>query len=153
MNINEIKEIVPGDCEIDFASFEKLGENPKANSKITYRYTCAGNFKHDKTVILKGPLLEKDLKMMFSNLFDGEKFITEQVGLPRIAPTIDSDEYDEELDHDCHHFLEISLTLEDADMDLKAKTFADRFRAISKESDWDFSLCEKSIWTSGPSLI
>ena len=128
-----------GECTLDVESFAEHGSNPKANTRIDYMYADAGNHKKFGHAIVRGPVFEKDLKVIFKNLFDGEFFIPDQVGIPRLAPSIDSPDYDDELDHDLHGFESFSLTLDAPTSNMKIREFVGKFDAIKNESDWEFS--------------
>lgn len=69
------------------------------NTKITYQYRDASNYKLSSEVIIKGELSFKDLEPY---LIDSQFFVPEELQLPRLQ--FDSHTED---DHDWHEFLSL----------------------------------------------
>ena len=79
-----------------------------ANIKLTYLYRDAGNYKLWNDLYYSNELnicLDLILTTILSNLIEGEFFIPEKWGLPRLS----FEKFDPELDHSYHEFYEIEL--------------------------------------------
>lgn len=90
------------------------------NSRITYLYRDASNYKFWGSFVVSGMIHFHDIKPY---LFDREYFIPDKVGLDSLAP-----ERKNEDDHDLHEFHLIER-IEDNDTDISATEFLNRLAA------------------------
>ena len=72
------------------------------NTKISYMYRDASNYKVHEEVILEGTMTEEQWQKIREHLYDGEFFIPDVLGMEGLQWKLG--EYDEEEDH-CYHEL------------------------------------------------
>lgn len=101
------------------------------NTKITYMYRDADNFKTYNTVILSGMLTEAGLLQISSKFEMGEDFIPSQVGLPDLQITLGGDLGS---DHVWHEWVDAVHTEEAADFLLAVEQLVERFEKLE---GWD----------------
>lgn len=105
----------------------KWGKWPTMNTRLTYMYRDAGNYKFYQTVVVAGSLNAEDLQ---ANLHEYDYFIPCVVGLDDLQPsptTVD--------DHIWHEIVEIGNTDDPPTIDISLTTLLFRFH-IAKELDW-----------------
>lgn len=100
------------------------------NTKITYMYRDAGNYKFYQVVIITGVVSLKELTYHCTP--DGW-FIPHDVGLP--PPEIPFS-YRTEYDHPWHEFDTVESTKESPNIDVTADELLDRF-AVAAKRGWD----------------
>lgn len=107
------------------------------NTKISYLYRDACNYKQHNEAVVNGTFTEQDIKAVLDSLNEGIYFIPSQVGLPekRFEETTEDDHCWFELDSD--GFIE---TNEPATVDITAKELAEAFAAAKRT--WD----DSCIW-------
>nr|BFD64928.1 hypothetical protein BdHM001_36090 [Bdellovibrio sp. HM001] len=99
------------------------------NTKISYMYRDAGNYKNCGTVVAEGKLTNRQIE----ELKGFDQFIAEQVGL---AP-LQEGEYNPEYDHPYHEVTDVELTEEEPTIKMTAKQLYQAFTSVMK---WDESL-------------
>ena len=103
------------------------------NTKITYMYRDACNYKNYGEIIVKGKYTEDQVDRILNTLDGYEYFIPEQVGFPAIR----FDDYTED-DH-CWHELErndFTLTNEKAtEGDATIEDIVNRFESVKRWND------------------
>lgn len=95
------------------------------NTQIDYMYRDGANWKKDNTQIVSGELSEAQINEISACLYEGEKFIPSQVGLPEKR----FNRWDDETDHVWFELQEISTTLAAPTVSLSAEHLLDNFRA------------------------
>lgn len=103
------------------------------NTKISYLYCDASNYKKDNTAVIEGELSPEQQKKILSCLDEELFFIPELVGLPEErfdAWTEDDHDWFELCDED------FSLTNDEPSVDITAEELVKRFEAASA-LDWD----------------
>lgn len=102
------------------------------NTKITYLYRDASNYKMTTEVILKGEITEEGKQTILDNLEDGEYFIPRQVGLPenRFEELTEDDHCYFELDENSFEITDLPAT-----EDMTVKELVEKFRET--EGCWD----------------
>lgn len=105
-----------------------------SNTKISYLYRDASNYKITTGIILKGEITETQKKAIMDSLDEGEYFIPEQIGL--IHPMF-SDGWTE----DDHCFCELnsddfSICEDEPTEELSIEELVDRFVKAGKDG-WD----------------
>ena len=98
------------------------------NTKFSYLYRDAGNYKFFKDVVLDGVL---SLDQLNPSLWESEYFIPSEVGLPDLQPeplTVD--------DHIWHEIDAIEYTDDEPTTDISATSLVERFK-ISKKNSWN----------------
>lgn len=115
------------------------------NTKMTFMYRDADNYKSFSDVILSGTMSDDDLKAIKENLDRGMFFIPHQLGLPTPAEQMQG--YDgfpnDELDHGWTTFPDVKNvsefeTYEPPTHDMPIKVFVERM----KTEDW----CVMTEW-------
>ena len=99
------------------------------NTKITYKYTDAGNYKTWGEEVIKGTLI---LNQLTPYLIDTEFFIPHDIGLPDLQPHPWTED-----DHDLHTIEELEATADKPTLDLNAATFMMYLRR-ARARDWVF---------------
>lgn len=120
----------------------EAGGNPDimANTKISYRYVDAANYKQFMDVVIKGEISDEKKKEIFGCLYDGEFFVPGAVGLDGLQNL--AGELDPDLDHAYHILDAIEPTTEDADsLALSANELATRFLGMTREG-WEKAAVE-----------
>ena len=97
------------------------------NTKITYKYTDAGNYKTWGEEVIKGELT---LNQLTPYLIDTEFFIPKDIGLPDLQPHPRNED-----DHDLHTIEELKTTAEKATVSLTAEALENNFR-MAKDREW-----------------
>ena len=100
------------------------------NTKISYMYRDACNYKRPQSVVLSGELTKGQIQQIYDSC-DGEFFIPAQVGLPEIR----FGEITED-DHCWFEIGDITLTLDNPTENYTAKEVLDKF-LDAKENGWD----------------
>lgn len=115
-----------------------------ANTQITYMYRDASNWKQFETVVLAGAMSQEDIDLIISKLEDGDLFIPEQVGLPRLQfrwPTLNEDDHVyHELKREDFKIVDLPPTLE-----ITAKELVENFRNVN----WDILFSDWTLWSHG----
>lgn len=115
-----------------------------ANTQITYMYRDASNWKQFETVVLAGAMSQEDIDLIISKLEDGDLFIPEQVGLPRLQfrwPTLNEDDHVyHELKREDFEIVDLPPTLE-----ITAKELVENFRNVN----WDILFSDWTLWSHG----
>lgn len=115
-----------------------------ANTQITYMYRDASNWKQFETVVLAGAMSQEDIDLIISKLEDGDLFIPEQVGLPRLQfrwPTLNEDDHVyHELKREDFEIVDLPPTLE-----ITAKELVENFHNVN----WDILLSDWTLWSHG----
>jgi hypothetical protein len=115
-----------------------------ANTQITYMYRDASNWKQFETVVLAGAMSQEDIDLIISKLEDGDLFIPEQVGLPRLQfrwPTLNEDDHVyHELKREDFKIVDLPPTLE-----ITAKELVENFHNVN----WDILLSDWTLWSHG----
>ena len=105
------------------------------NTRLTYLYRDASNYKAVTDVVVKGRLTNKQKDKIMESLLDGEYFIPEQLGLPITRP-------DDKITDDDHCYCEIDeddsfeLTNDEPTKDISIAQLATMFANAGKEG-WD----------------
>jgi hypothetical protein len=110
------------------------------NTKISYRYRDAANYKESNTVILSGELAESEKKEILKRLDGGEYFIPSQVGLEDIQPQMEG--FPSQDDHVFHELESVENTDDPPDTDMSAKTLLESFRGVER---WDISAAMEKL--------
>lgn len=97
------------------------------NTKITYKYTDAGNYKTWGEEVIKGELT---LNQLTPYLIDTEFFIPKDIGLPNLQPYPRNED-----DHDLHTIEELTVTADKATIRINAETLIKNFRR-AKDREW-----------------
>lgn len=103
------------------------------NTKISYLYRDADNYKVHNECIIEGKLTEQQIEKIMGCCDEGEYFIPHQVGLPERK----FDEYDTEADH-CWFELDragFEQTDRPADISLTAQQLVNNFSAC--KNNWN----------------
>lgn len=117
------------------------------NTKISYRYTDAANYKQHEEVVVEGVIGEWERGQIFKRLYDGEFFIPPAVGLDSLQGRMSSP--DDELDHPWHILESIKETDEPQDKYYPtAAEFATRMLSLTRE-DWERAADE---WNKNPDV-
>jgi hypothetical protein len=96
------------------------------NTRITYLYRDACNYKSWGEEIIRGKLTKEQLT---PNLIDGEFFIPGEVGLPKLQPELLTEE-----DHDLHTIESLEETADTPTINLSSDELLKAFeRASAKE--------------------
>lgn len=124
-------EVVPaGDDEDVPLAFDPVNA---CNTRISYLYRDAANWKQVNEVVIEGELTEAAIDEIMSALDSGEWFIPRQVGLPERR----FETWDEENDH-CWFELSrdgFEITSDEPTMGIDAMTLLKAFRK-AKEEGW-----------------
>jgi len=111
-----------------------------ANTKISYRYVDAANYKQYMDVVVRGEIPEEKKKEIFAHLYDGEFFVPGAVGLDGLQNL--AGELDHDLDHAYHILDTIETTADDPDfLAPSAEEFATRFLGMTREG-WERAAVE-----------
>lgn len=125
--------IVPDDVDVShFMHVENI-----VNTKISYLYRDASNYKAYNEVIIKGKISPTQINQIMECLEDGEYFIPCQIGFPEIR----IGKVDPEVDH-CWFELELSsfqFTSEPETVEITAEELVQAFRKA--RGNWD-----KFLW-------
>ena len=110
----------------------KSKEIPSLNTKISYLYRDASNYKRHHEIIVSGMLTQKDIAEILDALNEGEYFIPEQIGFPaeRFSDTTEDDHCWMELEKDSFEFTFFKPTI-----DMSAKEVVEQFRKA--KDHWD----------------
>ena len=98
------------------------------NTKFSYEYRDADNYKKDATVIIAGKLSAKDVAPF---LFESEFFVPSEVGLTDLQ-----NEPFAPYDHIWHAILDISPTSDESTCGLSAENIVSEFKSASAH-DWN----------------
>lgn len=104
------------------------------NTRITYLYRDACNYKQYNSVVVTGTFTEQQIETIISCLDGGEYFIPKQIGLPETRF--------EEITEDDHCWFELNkngfkVTEVEADVDISADEIVKRF--LEAKENWDDS--------------
>ena len=124
---------------VDLESFIKHSSKPTANTRITYQYRDASNWKDTNEVIFKGVITPEQIKMIEQSFlpdFEPSDFLPRQVGLRPLCPWTDSDNYDDDLDHMIHTLEFITIVDSPATDDQPVVDLANKFTAAIADG-WD----------------
>jgi hypothetical protein len=99
------------------------------NTKITYLYRDAGNYKTRGEEVIEGTLT---LCQLTPFLIDTEFFIPHDIGLPNLQPHPWNED-----DHDLHTVEEMKATQNKPTVDISAETLLSNFRKARAEK-WKF---------------
>lgn len=101
------------------------------NTKFSYLYRDASNYKAFRELVLEGKLTRKDIQDV---LEDGANFIPEQVGLPELQAELGQygAEFPSEDDHVWHEIDSIAETDEEPNFELTAKQVKQLFLDVKK---------------------
>lgn len=104
------------------------------NTKFSYLYRDASNYKAYRDLVLEGELSLEDIK---SVLEDGEHFIPDQVGMPELQAELGQygAEFPSEDDHIWHEIDSVEATDEEPDFELTAEQVKKLFADV-KEVGW-----------------
>lgn len=102
------------------------------NTRISYLYRDAGNYKVHNEVVVAGLVSVYDIDIIMDCLYDGEYFIPSQVGLP--------EKRFGELTEDDHCWFELSkdgfeLTEDEPDVDFSIRELTARF--MESKDNWN----------------
>lgn len=114
-----------------------------ANTQITYMYRDASNWKQFETVVLAGEMTPEEIDLILRRLEDGNLFLPEQVGLPRLQfrwPTLNED------DHVYHELTREDIEIVDLPptIEMSAKELVENFRNVK----WDVVESVKTLWSN-----
>lgn len=129
-SISDIIEHAHYDVGVDIASFEKLG-GTEVNTKITYLYRDADNYKQFGTAIFKGAMTSQQLETILAHLDEDGGFIPGQVGMRDLQEMMATG-WDNDLDHPFHEITSIKLTEQPAD-----NVSIDELARLFAEVSWD----------------
>lgn len=104
-------EFKDSDVYIDVPTFEKLDQNPGANTKINYLYRDASNYYTFGEAIFPGAIGIEGIRTIFANRDEDGGFIPGQVAMADLQLQLGN--FDEDDDHPFHEFNTIGLTLAD----------------------------------------
>lgn len=105
------------------------------NTKMSYMYRDADNYKSLTEVVISGEITEEQEDRIVAKLDDDTYFIPEQLGLP--AKRMDDYPYDPEVDHPYCELIGFESTSLDATEDLTVDELVAAFEAVES---WDESL-------------
>ncbi|MCK5036098.1 MAG: hypothetical protein KAS73_09425 [Candidatus Sabulitectum sp.] len=97
------------------------------NTKITYKYTDAGNYKTWGEEVIKGTLT---LNQLTPYLIDTEFFIPKDIGLPDLQPLPWTED-----DHDLHTIEELEATTDKPTISHNAESLVGNFRR-ARAGEW-----------------
>ena len=97
------------------------------NTRFTYKYTDAGNYKVWGEEVIKGTLT---LNQLTPYLIDTEFFIPKDIGLPDLQPHPRNED-----DHDLHTIEELTVTADKATINLNAETLINNFKK-ARDGEW-----------------
>ena len=115
------------------------------NTKFTYLYRDASNYKRNKTVVVRGNLVLEELQ---PHLEDGERFIPGQVDLPYPQLEWSGDHYAFPTEDD-HVWCEVipdgfEETTDEPTLDSTAEELLIKFQA-AKQVGWDVSEASEAL--------
>ncbi len=99
----------------------------QTNTKITYLYTDACNYKTWGEAIIQGTLT---LNQLTPYMIDTEFFIPKDIGLPDLQPHPRAED-----DHDLHTFEELEITEDKPTINLNAETLLINFQK-ARVGEW-----------------
>lgn len=104
------------------------------NTRITYLYRDASNYKQYNGAVVAGTFTEQQIETIMTCLDGGEYFIPKQVGLPekRFGEITEDDHCWFELNGDS-----FEITTADVDVDITASEIVKRF--LEAKDNWDAS--------------
>lgn len=98
------------------------------NTKVSYMYRDASNYKEGHSEIFTGEITPEQEQLIRDNLYDGDGFIPQQVGLEALQIRMMS--FPSEDDHCWHELVEFTLTKQTSTRGKKISEFANRFKDI-----------------------
>lgn len=108
--------------------------NSMKNTRVTYQYRDAANYKTPNSVVLKGAMSGKDIETLIQVYGEGtdDGFDpTKLRGIPSMAPGVEHPDYDPELDHPLHEICMIELTHDLPDSEVTVEMFlADILKSV-----------------------
>ena len=116
---------------LDVGTFTRLAQDPTANTRLSYLYRDADNYKQAMSVVFKGPLSLEQAERLVQALDDEDGFVPSAVGLPDLQEGM-STPWDPEVDHPFHELDGLALTHEPATQEETAAAFLETFIA----QDW-----------------
>ena len=106
------------------------------NTKISYLYRDADNYKVGNTAVVAGEISEEDRQYIFGHcLDDDEWFIPHKVGLPEKTFADLGYKYDADADHPYFELESMELTDEQPTVNVTAEQLVERFKAFS-DRNW-----------------
>lgn len=99
--------------DIDTASFDALSD-ANANTKISYLYRDADNYKQSGEAIFAGVMAPSHLEAILDHLDEDGGFVPAQVGMADLQPMMASG-WNDDTDHPFHEIAAIELTEQAAD--------------------------------------
>ena len=99
----------------------------QTNTKITYKYRDAGNYKTWGEEVIEGTLT---LNQLAPYLIDTEFFIPRDIGLPDLQPQPKTED-----DHDLHTIEELTETTEKPTIRINAETLINNFKQ-ARVGEW-----------------
>jgi hypothetical protein len=128
--------------ELDHESFLEHGLKPTCLTQIYYMYRDADNFKTTRKALINGCVPPAVWTKLAGVLFDGTDILPIQLGLNALCPSVDSDAYDDDIDHDLHEVLQVkwldSIGCDRYICDTTAKSFIEAANEVNSEGDWNF---------------
>lgn len=114
------------------------------NTKILYQYRDAGNNKVLGEFVLTGRLTDEQIRSVENSLaiFPENGLLPSKVGLPSlIGEFVAGSEFDPELDHEWHEWIEASETDEAASTSMSVDQFMENWDKVAREG-WDALDCD-----------
>lgn len=123
------------------------------NTRITYLYRDACNYKKNNDVIIKGKMEAQQLFRILSCLLDDTYFIPRSVGLPeeRISKKYRTDDDHCWFEWELHDYSDVELTEAPATVNITVEELVAKFEAVKKwdekswENDYTFKYCSETL--------
>lgn len=106
------------------------------NTKISYQYRDADNYKQHEEVILHGQLTEAEKERILAKRDEGEYFIPSQVGLPDLQERM-INPFNPETDHVWHELEAVEDTDKAPTIEMQAYALLNRFDDLEGWNDTD----------------
>lgn len=112
------------------------------NTRISYMYRDASNYKAKRSLVFFGRLNSRDVKMLFaySQIEDVDAFfIPGQIGLPDLQDSFEGVQsaWDPDEDHPYHVITDIELVDHDEDEGLDINAFLESFVSVAAGGGWN----------------